>query len=351
MKVFVGIFVMALAAATAAAQDTQPVPAAPKAPAQPISVLGGFSGGLVTAVKNSPFTAEEVNESVQTLADGNRIVRNSKSKMYRNSEGRIRREGGLGGAVGFAYTVAPSVSIVDPVIRQKYELDAALKTARVYDLKTPEGSLTVARAASAADQKAAEEALVKLKADGRLASLSDLKSREELIAKLKAEGKLDKVEILTAQGEGVKTITSLDGSGAYAAGFAATVKSRYETKTEDLGTRDFEGVSAEGSRRTTIIPEGAIGNERPIEVVYERWFSKDLGVVVYSKTTDPRSGEQTYKLTNIVRSEPDPSLFSVPTEYKKISEQGAIYRVSQSKAEAVKTTVSPKAVPVVAKPN
>lgn len=347
MKVIVGFFVLALGALVVPAQDTPPQPVAP----QSARVIGELKGNLVTAVKNSPFTAEEVNESVQTLADGNRITHSSTTKVYRNSEGRMRRENkaGVGGALGFSYTLSPGVSIVDPVIRQKIELDAQLKTAHVYDLKVAEGALT----ASTGQMRATQETLAKLKAEGKLAGTLDDKSREELIAKLKAEGKLDKVSVLTVPQSGTLTVTT-DGTSAYAAGFAAATKSRYESRTEDLGTRDFEGVSAEGSRRITTIPAGAIGNERPIEIVYERWFSKDLGLVVYSKTDDPRFGEQTYKLTNIVRNEPDPSLFNVPTEYRKIGTSGAGYRVSPTKAEAIKSGTSPKAVTMVtapAKPN
>ena len=115
-----------------------------------------------------------------------------------------------------------------------------------------------------------------------------------------------------------------------------------ETKTEDLGTRDFDGVQAEGTRRVTTIPAGAIGNERPIETVYERWYSKELQMVVMSKHSDPRFGEQTYRLTNIVRAEPDPSLFSVPSGYKVVSENaaasGQYYRVA-AKTEAERTAV------------
>ena len=143
------------------------------------------------------------------------------------------------------------------------------------------------------------------------------------------------------------TVAYGQGFAVAAQGFPTTAKTRYEVKTEELGTRDFEGVSAEGIRRVTIIPADAIGNERQIEVVYERWYSKELGVTVYSKTTDPRSGEQTYRLTNIVRSEPDPSLFSVPTEYKKIGQAGAVYRTSApARFEARPTTAArPVATP------
>jgi len=86
--------------------------------------------------------------------------------------------------------------------------------------------------------------------------------------------------------------------------------------TELLGTRDFDGVRADGKRTTRTIPAGAIGNEKPIAIVSERWFSPDLNVVVMTRNLDPRSGETVYRLTNIQRGEPSADLFSVPTDYK-----------------------------------
>jgi hypothetical protein len=76
-----------------------------------------------------------------------------------------------------------------------------------------------------------------------------------------------------------------------------------------------EGVSATGSRSTTTFPSGAIGNLQPIKIVVEQWMSTDLHVLVMTKHSDPRSGETTYRLQNIVRAEPDRSLFTVPADY------------------------------------
>ena len=78
----------------------------------------------------------------------------------------------------------------------------------------------------------------------------------------------------------------------------------------------MEGVLVNGVRTTHTIPAGQIGNERPIAIVSEIWTSPDLKTVVFSKRTDPRMGEQTFRLTNIVRAEPDPSLFTVPPHFK-----------------------------------
>ncbi len=69
---------------------------------------------------------------------------------------------------------------------------------------------------------------------------------------------------------------------------------------------------AQGTQTTYTIPAGEIGNEKPIIVSSERWFSPELHVVVYAKTSDPRAGETTYRLTNIKRGEPPAELFRAP---------------------------------------
>lgn len=91
-----------------------------------------------------------------------------------------------------------------------------------------------------------------------------------------------------------------------------------EGKKEDLGTQTIEGVEAQGSRTTHTIPAGEIGNEKPLQIVRERWYSPELQAVVMSRSVDPRMGETTYRLTNIQRTEPDHSLFEIPEDYKVI---------------------------------
>ncbi len=91
-----------------------------------------------------------------------------------------------------------------------------------------------------------------------------------------------------------------------------------QMKTESLGKQMMEGIEVAGTRTIFTIPVGQIGNDRPIEVVSERWESAELNLVVLSKHKDPRLGETTYRLTNIIRSEPDKSLFELPTDYKLV---------------------------------
>ena len=90
---------------------------------------------------------------------------------------------------------------------------------------------------------------------------------------------------------------------------------RNAVKKESLGTQMIEGVAAEGTRTTLTIPAGAMGNERPIEVVTESWYSNQLHTTVMSKTTDPRAGETVYSLKNIRLAEPAQDLFAIPSDY------------------------------------
>ena len=86
-------------------------------------------------------------------------------------------------------------------------------------------------------------------------------------------------------------------------------------KSESLGKQVMEGVEVEGTRETMTIAAGEIGNELPIQIVFERWYSPELQLVVMSKHTDPRVGENTYHLTGINRSEPSRTLFELPSDY------------------------------------
>ena len=77
---------------------------------------------LEQAVKGVPYAAETLVEGTQQLADGNRIVRKTTGRVYRDGEGRTRREEDRpNGAV--------SISITDPVAGFSYSLDAQNKIA------------------------------------------------------------------------------------------------------------------------------------------------------------------------------------------------------------------------------
>src|SRR5262249_31715862 len=84
---------------------------------------------------------------------------------------------------------------------------------------------------------------------------------------------------------------------------------------ENLGVQTQNGVQAQGTRSTQIIPAGQIGNNRDIHVVYDRWYSNDLRMVVKSVNSDPPIGTTSYQLTNISPTGPSPGLFQIPADY------------------------------------
>jgi len=224
-------------------------------------------------VKGAPYSAEAVTDTVQTLADGNRIVRKSRATLYRDGEGRTRREQTLD-FVGPWRADKPlkSISISDPIARVNYSLDVEAHVAH----------------------KMALDKMFHLPAP--------------------APGVPFNVEIerVVRTGEPPHEAVFVSGPGALEglpAGEAPQVK------RESFGKQTIEGVQTEGERTLYTTPAGQIGNERPIEVVSERWYSLELQTVVLSRRNDPRFGETVYRLTNIRRGEPDPSLFQVPADY------------------------------------
>jgi len=204
-------------------------------------------GGKV--VKGSPFSAVAVSETTHLLADGNHIHRQTSTALFRDSQGRFRREVTLP-AIGplAASGDAPRFVIIhDPVGGQRFVLDVKNKTAN------------------------------------------------KMAAKPRMHG---------GPGEGDRAWAHFEKTGE-----------SDMIKTESLGTQVIEGVSAEGTRTTRTIPVGRIGNEKPITIVSEVWYSPDLQLVVMTRRSDPRFGETIYKLTNVQRAEPSASLFQVPADF------------------------------------
>jgi hypothetical protein len=249
--------------------------------------------------RGKPYSAEAVNEFVQTLADGNRIVRKTSARVFRDSEGRTRREE-LGDS-----NAAPKagVTISDPVAGSSFILDPTTRTA----IKTPGmfakvdgGSYTVtARGGGAGFGSGAGAG-----ARGAEAKVQVFTTTE------RPDGQIEtKVAAEAAARGGATVVAAGRGGRVMVAGPAL------ESTREELGEQNVEGVNATGTRTTTVIPAGALGNEQPITITSEQWFSPDLDALVLTKHNDPRVGETTYRLINISRNEPDSSLFQVPSDY------------------------------------
>jgi hypothetical protein len=137
-------------------------------------------------------------------------------------------------------------------------------------------------------------------AGGVAGSVVELRQREEVAAGATAD-----LKPKTVQGGVVAYWDSVTVAGGPAT----------DARKEALGTQSIEGVAAEGSRLVTTIPAGQIGNERPIEIVSEQWYSKDLQMTMSSRRADPRTGETTYRVMNLQRAEPAAYLFQVPADY------------------------------------
>jgi hypothetical protein len=233
-------------------------PGRPFPPDHALSILSPKMrfGGKV--VKGAPYSATAITESAQTLSNGARITHKTSASIYRDSEGRTRREVTLDRVGPFATADEPAqlIFIDDPVAGVQHILDRRSHTARK-------------RTAPPGDGPRRRPPF------------------ERAPEKASAEGKTE-----------------------------SPGKQWSEGKTESLGKQVIEGVEAEGVRSIITIPEGRIGNDRPIEIVSERWDSPELQTVVLSKHNDPRFGETVYRLTNINRAEPTQTLFEVPADYK-----------------------------------
>jgi hypothetical protein len=244
-------------------------------------------------IANAPYSAEAVTESTQLLADGNRINRKSVTRVYRDGEGRTRRE-----EMNDAGTVV-SVSIVDPVAHLTYVLNPAARTAYRDGVRIamPGGRGTGAEVMRGRSPEPATTATT--------AEQERLKQKVEDVARMR-EATLGPPPPPPPPAPPATQMVEKIAVERTAAG---------STSREELGTQNIEGVPATGSRTTTTIPAGAIGNLQPIKAVVEQWFSSDLGVLVMTKHSDPRVGETVYRLQSIVRAEPDRSLFTVPPDY------------------------------------
>ena len=252
----------------------------------------GFPARMsAAAVQGAPYTATITNESIQTLADGNRIVQTSTGTTARDSMGRTRQDAPLPTIGNMAPADAPHfVFLQDPVAQVSYTLNLTDKTA----MKGP--------------------------------SVSGMAAPE--LRQFSDHGTFGAEVTIRAESIGAGPAPQM------VAIQKAALADEGQAQTEDLGSKAMEGVNVTGTRVTRTIPAGQIGNDKPMSIVTEVWTSPDLKTVVYSKRSDPRMGDQTFKLTNIVRSEPDPTLFTVPADFKVVDAQEPIlYKTSGGPAQ------------------
>jgi hypothetical protein len=240
-----------------------------------------FDSMDVAPVKGAPFCATVVTEHTQSLADGNRIHTNDTATLCRDSEGRTRREAGLNLLSAGQDTAPPKlINITDPVAGVRYLLDTENKIAQKMPLLSEPGVI-------------------------------DEPGKAHVIGEQK--------QVMIYQRHGL-------GGGDVMINDVVVKKMGPDSKenapnTESLGDQTIEGIHATGTRMTSVIPAGKMGNEKPITVTSEKWYSPELKVTVMTKHNDPWAGELTTTLKSVNASEPDASLFAPPADYKVVDDK------------------------------
>jgi len=286
-------------------------------------IIGIAGAAMGPTVKGAPYSATEVTESNQVLADGTHIHNQSQTTVYRDSEGRMRRE------------TPTQTTIMDPVAGVTYFLNPKTMTAtkgtlsiplmfrkRVGEADAQAKGFAIATAGgenATFDVRTTKDGTTSVTVNGKAVDPSTIKMEhsmsvngvpvdEQTFAFAQDKMKLDKVTAEIGAIGMMHSVTSDTGM----------LRTRITApgKTEALGKQMIEGVNADGSRVTTTLDAGAIGNDRPIQLVNERWYSSELQMVVMTKHSDPRTGEETFRLTNVSRSEPGADLFQVPPSYQ-----------------------------------
>jgi hypothetical protein len=309
-----GILGVVLGAASAAMpQGFPPPPVGP--PLSQAPVMGIADPGLVylsagpmweeETVVGAPYSAEAVSESRQVLADGNVIDHKETSMIYRDSAGRVRRVTNGMGMLG----MEGKVLTFGQASGQGAQHGAMVAVPA--DPGGPEVTVRTGQVMSGASFGAqpgfkplsvAGPATVNM-TGGKRVTIYDPVAHVTLMLDpiRKTAYKMTRPPEEMAQ---VRTFVQGTGSGR-----------EWNVTSQSLGARTFDGVTAYGTRTVMVIPAGAIGNEKPIKVVSDRWYSPKLQENLMTQHDDPRFGVITYKLTNIKLGEPSKALFEVPSGY------------------------------------
>jgi len=223
-------------------------------------------------VKGAPFSATLVIDHELTLHTGVHITRRSQSHVYRDSQGRVRREqivDDIQQALSSSNPRLQSVIIDDPIAALSYILNPEDRTASMTKLPSP----LISRWSP------------------------DILSFDASNALTMRIGRL-MVGTIDSRMPGPTTIRPLG-----------------KKEIEALPIQSMAGVDASGTRITETIYSQTIGNDGPIVIVTERWYSADLGMCVKIIVDDPISGKAVYQLMDIRHAEPDARLFRVPGDY------------------------------------
>lgn len=264
-----------------------------------VATQAGMEGKVV---KGKPYSAEGVTTHKQVLIDGTTITKESTSKIYRDSQGRTRREMTLAAIGPWAAEGEPptTVTINDPVAGRIFVSQKGSHTAKAIDVVT--------------DGPGEREVVIVKK------SVEAGESSHEATVETSHEA------------NGVWIHTEETGPGSvqrrehdFTMAGPPLGPGDGETTTQELGEKVIEGVVARGKMKTTVIPKGKIGNDAPITITTETWYSDEIEAMVLTESNNPLVGQVTYRLQNVSRAEPDPTLFDAPEDVE-IEEGHSIHR-------------------------
>jgi hypothetical protein len=226
-------------------------------------------------VQRQPYTAELKTTTVQLLANGATITRESTEVRAVDSQQRTytSRTESRGSADQLPFTWA---NVEDPVESTQANWDSQTKTARVIKLP-PEAERHGCWATDSGNMRM-------------------------------GYGPATPEEMAAAR-QRIKAMIPVSATRAS------------QPKTEDLGTTTIEGVEAHGQRFTNTIPVGQMGNDKELVTTNESWFAPSLGFELRSVNDDPRSGRSVTEVTHLDLSEPPLSSFQPPEGYEVTVEE------------------------------
>lgn len=300
----------------------------------PISISSAFLGvssplGAQPA-PGKPMFAEFVTEHHQSFTDGNQISRATHSSIYRDAQGRIRRESQLS-VPGLPTGVGAStfITIVDHKVGFGYVLDPQEMVAHRYELNGPAPSY-VARLSA----QGSGSALFSTSNQSGGSTPPSSQTSAPAAASSESRWRLHGFVHRSRSSNDSAVSTETPGGGSANSGFLASntsiasaptmridqpfLAAPNPVRTENLGEQMILGFRATGTRVITTLPAGQIGNDRPIDIVSEQWFSPELEVVMRSLHRDPWAGEFTTTVVRISRGDQSATLFEIPERYKVI---------------------------------
>lgn len=279
---------------------------------QQVEIQAGVTGSSVgqtmgaRAIKLAPYTAQFKTTTVKTLADGTTITREFTETRARDSQGRTMSSRNNPNPLVATLPPFSSFNVHDPVEGTQTTWNTNSKHAQAIKLPqqsqrqgcwaTDSGNMkwnygpSVPRTTAAQINSAAAPAVK---------GSAPVRSESEDVG----------TEVVT---------TAQIGSSASP---AAIRQARVRPDVEDLGTETIQDLETHGTRSTTTIPAGQIGNDKALVTVHEEWIAPNIGVVVRRINDSPQNGKTTMELVSIDLTEPPLTTFQPPDGYEVTSNE------------------------------